>query len=88
VSLNAVRWALYEAPVAILADRVVLVCLADHASQDGGGNIPSAANVARKLGMGLGAVERSLARLAEDGAVRLSDGPHPAVVGLNLEVKK
>jgi hypothetical protein len=86
VSLNAVRWALYEAPAGNPADRVVLICLADHASHDGAGNYPSAAVVARKLGMSPSQVERCLARLGEAGAVRLAEGPRPAVAGLDLDV--
>lgn len=88
MSLNAVRWALYEAPAASAADRVVLVCLADHASADGRGNHPSAPAVARKLGMSVGQVERCLLRLAEAGALRLADTPRPTVAALDLAVRR
>ncbi len=88
MATNAIRWALYEAPKIKAEERVVLIALGDHAAQDGGGNFISTSSLARKLHMGVRAVERCLIQLERQGIICLAGGSPPVVVQLNLEVRE
>lgn len=71
MSVHAISWVLKHSE-AKLGDRLVLIVLADHASSDGGDSYPSVATISREARMSSRQVQRSLYRLREAGAIRVT----------------
>ncbi len=79
MSVEAMNWAMYEAPVASPIDRLVLLVFADKAHHDGTDTWPSVSKVADITGYDRATVTRSIARLRKAGLlIHTGDRPKPA----------
>lgn len=78
MSIQALQWAMYDAPTNHMpagAFRVLLV-LADHAHNDGTCAFPKPASIAERIGVSLRTVRRHLAMLRDAGLIIEGDQRH------------
>jgi hypothetical protein len=73
VSVKAMSW-VFEHSRSALADRLVLLAIADHANNDGLDAWPSVATIARKARVGRSTAFRSIERLVELGEITVESG--------------
>jgi Helix-turn-helix domain len=73
MSVEAVRWALYQAPARDLSERMILVYLAERADSTGAGTYPSASTMATAAGVDVRTVRRHLQQLEARGVIRRGD---------------
>ncbi|RTE48809.1 helix-turn-helix domain-containing protein [Actinobaculum sp. 352] len=94
MSLRAILWAIYEAPVDNPTSRLVLVGLADHAADDGTGAWPSHAVLAAAAHCSPRTIRRHLQTLEDSGVIHRGDqrivnhiraDRRPTVWNLNLD---
>lgn len=69
MSVRALSWALREAKVAAKSDLLVLIVLADHAHDDGGGAYPSVETIAKLARLTRRGAQKSLRRLEDAGLI-------------------
>lgn len=79
MSIEAVKWALYEAPMLLTekskpdtSARQVLVVLAEHADKDGRNARPSVLRIKFATGLDMRTIQRALARLQKGNLIRAS----------------
>lgn len=69
MSLRAMLWAMDEAPVESATERLILIYLADYASDDGTGIFPAMQKIADRSGFSRSTVKRIVKRLADRGVL-------------------
>jgi hypothetical protein len=81
VSVRVISWVLNESPLEHRGDLLVLLVLADHAHDDGGGAYPSVATIAKKARLTRRGTQLALRRLTDGGAIEeVGIGPQRTVV--------
>lgn len=73
MSLRAMLWAMDEAPVESATERLILIYLADYASDDGTGIFPAMQKIADRSGFSRSTVKRTVKRLADRGVLAPGD---------------
>lgn len=73
MSLRAMLWAMDEAPVESATERLILIYLADYASDDGTGIFPAMQKIAERSGFSRSTVKRTVKRLADRGVLAPGD---------------
>ena len=73
MSLRAMLWAMDEAPVESATERLILIYLADYASDDGTGIFPAMQKIASRSGFSRSTVKRTVKRLADRGVLAPGD---------------
>lgn len=69
MSIQAISWAIREAPVTNPTDQLVLVVLAEHAQPDGTDSFPSIATLMQETKLGRSTLFRTLTRLKDQGLI-------------------
>lgn len=73
MSVKVMSW-VFEHSRSTLADRLVLLAIADHANHDGLDAYPSVDHIARKARVSRATVQRALGRLVDLGELRVETG--------------
>ncbi len=73
MSIRVLAWALRDAPVTNRTDLLVLIAIADHAHDDGGGAYPSVGTLAGMARCSARSVETALTRLKASGVLAVEE---------------
>lgn len=82
MSLRAMLWALYEAPVENTAERIILIVMADAADEKGQRSHLAIETIAQRTFLGESTVRRHRSAMRERGLITVSDDMPPSLMAL------